>query len=119
MVLKTKTVAISVAFCLAVAGGVYALTAGGAEAVAPSQERIASDHALATKADPGSPQLTSATSGNMVDTEDANPPLDRQTVSQNQPNSQAPKKLTKQQVTPRAATQEEKLQQAAEQESRF
>jgi hypothetical protein len=122
---KAKTIAFSVAALLAVAGGVYAFM--------PSEQGNAASagpvtNLAQTAAEPGASPVQAAFDEKPEEKVKVEAPVTLQTpVAVAQPSAQplaqpvaaAPKKLTRQQLTPPAPTEEEKLQKAAEQESNF
>jgi hypothetical protein len=120
---KAKTIAFSVAALLAVAGGVYAFM--------PSEQGNAASagpvtNLAQTAAERGATPVQTVPDEKL--SEKAKAPTEAAVTLQppvapadplSQPVAAAPKKLTRQQLTPPAATEEEKLQKAAEQESNF
>jgi hypothetical protein len=122
---KAKTIAFSVAALLAVAGGVYAF-------MPSDQANVASAGPVASLAqtalEPGAAPVPAAFDEKPEEKVKVEAPVTMQPpVAAAQPSTQplaqpvaaAPKKLTRQQLTPPAPTEEEKLQKAAEQESNF
>jgi type IV secretory pathway VirB10-like protein len=120
---KAKTIAFSVAALLAVAGGVYAFMPsdqGNAASAGPVTSLAQ------TAAEPGATPVQTVPDEKL--SEKAKTPTEAPVTLQppvapadplSQPVAAAPKKLTRQQLTPPAPTEEEKLQKAAEQESNF
>jgi hypothetical protein len=114
MSIKTRTIVFSLAALLAAAGGIYAFTPD-------NQGSVAGDKAVEASAQ--TPEPAAAASQNAVAE-----PVDQKTTSQPgeaaakqpaQPASQAPKKLTREQLMPPPMTEAEKLDKVAQQESNF
>ncbi len=120
MSVKSKTIAVAVAGLLAVAGGIYAYSADD-QVSAPSDIKIAASGQVA--AQPTTPATQDQTTAPSVKAGEVQAPAaavaGAGTATQAQPTAPAPKKLTKQQLTPPAPTEAEKLQKAAEGESNF
>jgi hypothetical protein len=116
MSFKPKTIAFSVAALLAAAGGIYAFMPGDQGGASGSREVAGSAQDAAKPEIASSP---SAQSGDNTAVQDTDAAVAKQPTAKDQPDGQAPKKLTKKQLTPPPLTEEEKLQKAAEQESNF
>jgi hypothetical protein len=119
MSIKSKAIAISAVALLAAAGGVYAFmpadTKGSSDSGKTASAARPSVEPQATEALP-----TSSPQGiEKADVEGQKAGEAQQQAATDQPGSPAPKKLTKQQLTPPPATADEQLQKAAEQESNF
>ncbi len=122
MSFNAKTISLSVAALLAIAGGVYAFM--------PSSPQQAPETTLAagTEQNVAAPAPTDVQpsdnaaaneklSSDKADNKDAAAATQAPVAAQ--PAPPAPKKLTQQQLTPPPLTEDEKLQQAAQQESNF
>jgi hypothetical protein len=116
MSFKPKTIAFSVAALLAAAGGIYAFMSGDQGGTSGGKEIAGSASAAAKPEIASSPSEQSRDNTAVQDTDAA---VAKQPTAKDQPDGQAPKKLTKKQLTPPPLTEEEKLQKAAEQESNF
>lgn len=114
MLSRTKIIALPVAALLAVGGGIYAFApdepqspSGTAPALEPAE--------VAEKPDAVAPQQAQVGHGAAKDPT----AVAAQQNPQASVPSQAPKKLTRQQLAPPPLTEAEKLEKAAEQESNF
>jgi type IV secretory pathway VirB10-like protein len=114
-----KTIAFSVAALMAVAAGAYTLMPNDEQSSAAGQDAEGLEQAAAKAEPTDTPKSVAGNSGANADAKEVNAPPVQQPSAQNQPVVPAPKKLTTQQLTPPIATEEEKLQKAAEQESNF
>jgi hypothetical protein len=116
MSFRPKIIAISVTAFLAVVGGGYALMPDENDGAANVRETVSSAQAPASRDVVDS---SSRQSGDGADLQGAPAAVATRPSTESQPVGQAPAKLTKRQLTPPPATEEEKLQKAAEQESNF
>jgi hypothetical protein len=116
MSFKPKTIAFSAAALLAVVGGAYAFMPGYQDRPANVGE-VAGSAQAAEK--PEVAGTSNGQSGEGADARAAGTVVAKQPSAKNQTVDQAPKKLTRKQLTPPPPTEEEKLQKAAEQESNF
>lgn len=116
MSFNAKTIAVSAAVLLTAAGGLYAFMPD--RETAPKNRASVSSTRTIAEAKPESPQA-GANGPNVAEAKGADATVAAQPGAAEQPASQAPKKLTRAQLTPPPATEEEKLQKAAEQESNF
>jgi hypothetical protein len=119
MSFQNKTIAVSAAALLAVAGGLYAFMSNDQNSGADGHDTEALVQTIAKPEATGSQTTPVIQSVEQTDAQGANPTLVQQPAAPDQVAAQAPKKLTKQQLTPPPATEEEKLQKAAERESNF
>jgi hypothetical protein len=119
MSVKNKTIAFAAVAVLAVAGGAYGFMPGdkdgsSASSKAPSLAQTAANQQATD------PHVAANNQGSeKVASEAVNSANPKQLVTPNQPVVQATNKLTRQQLTPPPANENEKLQKAAEQESNF
>jgi hypothetical protein len=119
MPFKSKAIAISVAALLVAGGGAYAFLSDD-NANKPVDNEAAATVQTSAKPEANNAQSTSSgASSEQTDAPKTDAPTAQQPPAQGQMASQAPKKLTRQQLTPPPATEDEKLQKAAEQESNF
>ncbi len=119
MPFKTKTIALTVAGLLAAGGGVYAFTSGEPEKPASGAPVETASKAMTSDEVKALPDNT-APEAPMTDAVQPNGSAAQPTTAGSQAAPAAPKKLTREQLTPPAPkTEEEKLQKAAEQESNF
>jgi hypothetical protein len=119
MSIKNKTIAFAAVALIAVAGGAYAFMpsdqAGSSASSKPVKVAQTGANQQATD-----PQVAANNQGSeKVASEAVNSANPKQLVTPNQPVVQATNKLTRQQLTPPPANENEKLQKAAEQESNF
>jgi hypothetical protein len=116
MSMNAKTISLSAAALLAIAGGAYAFMPGSSQDVS---ESVAIGQEAAVRGSTDAQMPSTAAIDTKAGAESANgivaPPL----PGQEQPIAAAPKKLTQRQLTPPPLTEDEKLQKAAEQESNF
>lgn len=119
MPLKAKAIAFSVAVLLAGAGGVYAFMPTSQQSASDASKTAApmQDVATAVATDPVSTLEEQASQGAVAPETDIN-------AAPKQPKNDRPvnppsTKLTRQQLMPPPATEDEKLQKAAEMESNF
>jgi hypothetical protein len=116
---KTKIIAFSVAALLAVGGGIYAFMPSEPEIASGAGQLIGSGQTGVKPEVTDSPISASGQSTEKAGIQATAPAAAPQPAAQAQPAVQAPKKLTKEQLMPPPATEDEKLQKAAEQESNF
>lgn len=108
---KSRNIALSAAAVLLVAGGAYSFMGDTPDAVSYSADPMVSSLVDAKPAAPSAENTVNAPVSQKADGA-AQTPLA-------EPVAPVQKKLTKQQLTPPPATEDEKLQKAAEQESNF
>jgi hypothetical protein len=119
MPFKSKAIAISVAALLVAGGGAYAFLSGD-HANEPGDNEAAAIVQTNAKLEANDAQTApNGASSKQTDASKTDTPAAQQPAAQGQMASQTPKKLTRQQLTPPPATENEKLQKAAEQESNF
>ncbi len=115
---KAKVVALSVGVLLAVGGGIYAVMPGSGPDQANGTQ-VSDGPAVAAQPDSqGTPQPTAGSSAAEDGAQPGTAAVAGSPAPAPQPQQQ-PKKLTREQLTPPPATEEEKLQKAAERESNF
>ncbi len=119
MSFKPKIIVLSVAAFIAAAGGYYASMPGGAESDPDDRNNIKSLQRVAQADATGGPEAVSAPRAEDVKAVNASATVEQSPVVQGPVAIEAPKKLTRQQLTPPPASDEEKLQKSAEQESNF
>lgn len=119
MSLSAKTIAVSAIALLAVAGGLYASMPGGQESDPNNSAPMTSAQTVAETKAKNSQDVANGQITSNANAKSTNAIVAAQTDAAGQPANQAPKKLTRAQLTPPPATEEEKLQRAAEQESNF
>lgn len=119
MSFNTKAVALSVAGLLAVAGGLYAFMPPGQDGAASNGKAAASVQSVAIADAPNPVASKDKQSGTEATAQGSDAAAAPKQSSQDQTATQAPKKLTRAQLTPPPATENEKLEKAAEQESNF
>lgn len=119
MSLKTRTIAFSVAALLAGAGGIYAFMPNDPEAVSENGETIGSAQTEAKPDVTDAPGAAGGPSSEKASVQNGNVAVTQQPVALAKPAAQVPKKLTREQLIPPPASEDEKLQKAAQQESNF
>jgi hypothetical protein len=119
MSFKVKTIAFSAAGLLAAAGGIYAFMPDNQESASGSREIVGSVQTVAPADLINLPSTTDKRVGEQGVAQGTDTTAATKQSAKDQPESQAPKKLTRQQLLPPPATEDEKLQKAAEQESHF
>jgi hypothetical protein len=119
MSFKFKTIAISVIALSAVGGGIYAASSDTQNSTPQSTETADAGNGDAKTAAPGSQDTPAAQNVQKTGAQSPAAAVTPQPGKADQPASPTPVKLTQKQLTPPAATEAEKLQKAAEQESNF
>lgn len=119
MSFKVKIIAFSAAGLLAAAGGIYAFMPDNQESASGSREIVGSVQTVATADVINPPSTTDKRVGEEGVARATDTTAAPRQSPKDQPESQSPKKLTRQQLLPPPATEDEKLQKAAEQESNF
>jgi hypothetical protein len=115
---KTKVIALSVGALLAIGGGIYAVIPGNDPTQSVNAQGASAQQVAAEPDAPETRQLPVEPS-KAKDEGQTSTATVAGSQKQPLPSVQAPKKLTREQLTPPPATEEEKLQQAAERESNF
>ena len=114
MSFKPKIIVLSVAALIAAGGGLYASMPGDPESAPGSRNNIDLVQSVAQADVTGRQETANAPHDDSAKTGNASA-----TAAQAPVANEAPKKLTRQELTPPPASEEEKLQKSAEQESNF
>lgn len=118
MPLKTKIIVVS-AIALVAAGGFYAFTPGGPQDAFDSHQAMNTPPVVAQPLGQTAPEMAGTNSMEVTKVPSGQATVAQQPMPSDKVANEAPKKLTRQQLTAPPATETEQLQKAAEQESNF